>query len=120
MITKAIRKCKVYVATGYTDLRRGIDGLASIVHDTFKTSPVQKDTAFLFCGRRNDRYKGLLWEEDGFVMFYKRFQIGSLNWPRKANELLRLTPEQYDSLMEGIEIVARRPIKKISSAKFKY
>ena len=119
MITRSLRKYKVYVATGYTDLRRGIDGLASIVHDNFKADPTQEKTVFLFCGRRNDRYKGLMWEGDGFMMFYKRFEVGKLSWPRKENELLHITPEQYDSLMDGIEIIARKPIKKLKSPKFK-
>jgi len=26
---------------------------------------------FLFCGRRGDRIKGLLWESDGFMLLYK-------------------------------------------------
>ena len=109
MITRSLRKYKVYVATGYTDLRRGIDGLASIVHDNFKADPTQEKTVFLFCGRRNDRYKGVMWEGDSFMMFYKRFEVGKLS----------CTPEQYDSLMDGIEIIARKPIKKLKSPKFK-
>lgn len=53
---------KVYVATGYTDLRRGIDGLASIVKHQFHLDPFDRNTLFLFCGRRADRIKELLWE----------------------------------------------------------
>lgn len=53
---------KVYIAAGYTDLRRGIDGLASIVKFNFQLDPYEKDILFLFCGRRSDRIKGLVWE----------------------------------------------------------
>ena len=53
---------KVYLATGFTDLRRGIDGLANIIRFQFKLDPYDKNTLFLFCGRRNDRIKALLWE----------------------------------------------------------
>lgn len=44
---------KVYLAPGYTDLRRGIDGLASIVRFQFELDPYDKNTLFLFCGRKN-------------------------------------------------------------------
>lgn len=57
---------KVYIATGFTDLRRGIDGLARIIRFQFYLDPYDKNTLFLFCGRRTDRIKGLLWEGDGF------------------------------------------------------
>lgn len=56
---------RIYLATGYTDLRRGMEGLASIIKFNFQLDPYQKDILFLFCGRRTDRIKGLVWEGDG-------------------------------------------------------
>ena len=53
---------KVYLAMGFTDLRRGIDGLAGIIRFQFNLDPYDKNTLFLFCGRRCDRIKALLWE----------------------------------------------------------
>ena len=44
---------KIYLATGYTDLRRGIDGLAEVIHREFDLNPYDKDILFLFCGRRS-------------------------------------------------------------------
>ena len=51
---------KVYLTTGFTDLRRGIDGLARIIRFQFQLDPYDKNTLFLFCGKRTDRIKGLL------------------------------------------------------------
>ena len=68
MLNNASGFRKVYVAAGYTDLRRGIDGLASIVKFNFQLDPYEKDILFLFCGRRSDRIKGLVWEGDGFLL----------------------------------------------------
>ena len=64
---------KVFIACGYTDLRRGIDGLASIVQQQFSLDPFA-NTLFLFCGRRRDRLKALYWENDGFILLYKRLE----------------------------------------------
>lgn len=52
---------KVYIAVGYSDLRRGIDGFATIIQNTFHMNP-QSDALFLFCGRRCDRIKALYWD----------------------------------------------------------
>ena len=52
---------KVYIACGYTDLRKGIDGLARLVQQQFALDPFT-NTLFLFCGRRRDRIKALYWE----------------------------------------------------------
>ena len=104
---------KVYLATGFTDLRRGIDGLANIVRFQFKLDPYDKNTLFLFCGRRNDRIKALLWEGDGFLLMYKRLDNGAFRWPRSTDEAMSITEEQYRMLMQGFEIVARNPISEL-------
>ena len=67
---------KVYIACGYTDLRKGIDGLARLVQQQFALDPFT-NTLFLFCGRRRDRIKGLYWEKDGFILLYKRLEQGA-------------------------------------------
>ena len=65
----------VYIACGYTDMRRGINGLAAQVHQQFRLDPRQW-AVFLFCGRRSDRFKALFWDGDGFVLLYKRLEDG--------------------------------------------
>jgi hypothetical protein len=67
---------RVYIACGYTDLRRGIDGLTSVVQQQFRLDPFT-NTLFLFCGRRRDRIKALYWEGNGFVLLYKRLPARS-------------------------------------------
>ena len=99
--------CPVYLACGYTDLRRGIDGLAGLVQQQFHLNPYQR-ALFLFCGRRKDRIKGLYWEEDGFLLVYKRLEAGRFQWPRDGEEAKRITAQQYRWLMEGLEIEQRK------------
>lgn len=104
---------KIYLATGYTDLRRGIDGLASIVKFNFNLDPFQKDILFLFCGKRTDRVKGLVWEGDGFLLLYKRLELGGFSWPRTKEEALEITELQYQQLMQGLEVLPRKPIREV-------
>ena len=58
---------RYYVACGYTDLRRGIDGLAAIVTQQFGAQ-LNEESLFLFCGRRTDRIKALYWSGDGYLL----------------------------------------------------
>lgn len=52
MLNDATGFDKIFIATGYTDLRRGIDGLASTIKYQFELDPFQKNILFLFCGKR--------------------------------------------------------------------
>lgn len=106
----------IYIACGYTDLRKGIDGLAIIIEKTFNLDPFQ-NALFLFCGRKRDRLKALYWEGDGFVLLYKRLEQGSFQWPRTTKEVQNITPQQFRWLMEGLAIEqpkALRPVKNLS------
>lgn len=93
---------RVVLACGTVDLRKGIDGLSMIIGDRYRQNPFEKGTLFLFCGKRNDRIKGLLWMGDGFLLLYKRFEAGSLSWPRNTSEAADLTEEQFKYLMLGL------------------
>lgn len=100
------RPGKIYLATGYTDLRRGIDGLAGMVQEQFQLDAFD-DTLFLFCGRRNDRIKGLYWDSNGFLLLYKRLEEGRFRWPRTEQEAKQISREQFEWLCQGFEIEAR-------------
>ena len=106
---------KVYLAVGYTDLRKGIDGLAQLVGTKYSLNPYEKDILFLFCGKRRDRIKVLLWEGDGFVLLYKRLEDGRFNWPRQQSEVKQLTWQQLNWLLEGLSIEQPRAIKQIKN-----
>ena len=102
MLENVAKITRVVLACGTVGLRKGIDGLSVIIGDKYKQNPFEKGTLFLFCGRRSDRIKGLLWMGDGFLLLYKRIEAGSLAWSRKTEEAADLTEEQFDYLMLGL------------------
>ena len=67
MLEDAAAIRKVVIACGYVDLRKGIDGLSMIIGDRYRQNPFEKGTLFLFCGRRSERIKGLLWMGNGIL-----------------------------------------------------
>ena len=60
-----------YIACGYTDMRKQIDGLVAVVELQFGKK-LDETSVFLFCGRRADRIKALYWDGTGYVLLYKR------------------------------------------------
>jgi len=103
----------VYIACGYTDMRRSIDGLAAMVQQVFKLEPCARNL-YLFCGKRSDRLKALLWEGDGFLLLYKRLESGGrFQWPRKESEARQISPQQLRWLLEGLSIEQPRALRGI-------
>ena len=102
----------IYIVCGHTDMRKSIDGLAAIVQQQYKLD-LFSSSAFLFCGRRRDRLKVLLWEADGFLLLYKRLEDGKFNWPKSEQEVRNLTREQYIWLMQGLSVDQPKAIKKV-------
>ena len=107
----------IYIVCGYTDMRKSIDGLAAVVQQQFHLAPFSK-SLFLFCGKRRDRIKVLLWEGDGFLLLYKRLENGNFRWPRKESEVKPISWQQFRWLMEGLEIEQKSVILPAEKADF--
>ena len=102
---------KIYIKSGYNDLRLGIDGLSAIISQEYQLNVFDKDVLFLFCGRRSDRIKGLLWEGDGFLLLYKRIENGRFQWPRSAEEVTAITQQELQQLLSGFAILQKSTIQ---------
>ena len=110
MLKDIIGHKTVYIVTGYTDMRKGIDGLAAIVQGKLQLDPYSK-ALFLFCGRNPSKLKGLLWENDEFLLLSKRLENGKYRWPRNEYEAMKLSEQQLRWLLEGLEIEQKKAIK---------
>ena len=108
---------KIYIVCGYTDMRKSIDGLCAIIEDRLKMDPTSS-ALFLFCGRKRNRMKVLLWEGDGFVLLYKRLENGSFKWPRDESEVKPITWQQFRWLMEGLQVEQKQSIKPAKAGDF--
>ena len=95
----------IYIVTGYTDMRKSIDGLCAIILKQLQTEP-DRNAIYLFCGKRCDRIKVLLREQDGYVLLYKRLDVvhRKYRWPRNSSAVKPITWQQFDWPMSGLEI----------------
>ena len=111
MLGDISRVDEIYLICVYTYLRKSNYGLSSVVEEILHFS-ARRNALFLFCGRRCDRIKALLYEPDGFLLFYKRLDFeGRYRWPRTSSEAKSLTWQQFDWLMAGLEVEQPKAFK---------
>ena len=101
---------RVYLACGHTDMRKQINGLATIVESSFNLDPFD-GALFVFCNRSRDRCKILEWDGDGFWMYFKRLEKGHFKWPAPGTDAtMSLSGEELSYLLGGtrVELKLRR------------
>jgi len=93
---------RVWIATGHTDMRRGMIGLALQVQEGLKRDPHAGDL-FVFRGRRGDLIK-VLWHDGlGMSLYAKRLERGRFIWPSPADGVVAITAAQLGYMLEGID-----------------
>jgi len=102
---------RIYLAAEPVDLRRGHDGLVAIVRNEWRLNPFDGHL-FVFLGRRLDRVKILVWDRNGFVLYYKRLSKSRFRMPKIAGDVTRveLDATTLAMLLDGIDVkYVRRP-----------
>ena len=93
---------RVWLATGRTDMRKGMNGLALQVQDVLRRDSFGGHV-FVFRGRKGDLLK-ILWHDDqGMCLFVKRLEAGRFIWPSPADGVVTISPAQLGYLLEGID-----------------
>jgi len=93
---------RVWLATGVTDMRRGMNGLSLQVQEAFGRDPNAGDL-YVFRGRRGDLIK-VLWHDGlGLSLYAKRLERGRFIWPSPCGGVVAITPAQLRYLLEAID-----------------
>ena len=93
---------RVWIATGHTDMRRGMNGLALQVQEGLRRDPHAGDL-FVFRGRRGDLIK-ILWHDGlGMSLYAKRLERGRFIWPSPADGVVAITAGQLGYMLGGID-----------------
>lgn len=84
MLTPMLKK--IYLCTGHTDMRKGINGL-SILASSLLADQGLTSAMFVFRGKSADKIKILWWDGQGYCLFYKCFESGKFIWPKTDDRL---------------------------------
>jgi transposase len=96
---------RIWLATEATDMRCGFDRLAERVRVVIGQDPVSGQL-FVFRSRRGDRLKILLWDRDGFLLWYKRLEAGVFKLPRvqPGARSVELRASELAMVLDGIDV----------------
>ena len=99
------RKGQIFLVSGATDMRKAFNTLAAVVQHQLQRDPLAGDL-FVFCNRRKDRIKVLVFEGGGFWLCAKRLETGTFAWPEFPTPDHELTVEELTLLLGGIDLKA--------------
>jgi transposase len=92
------------------DMRQGINGLSGIVSNHMREDPFKTGTIYGFFNQRRNQVKLLVWEQDGFAIYFKRLSKGTFGTPvYDANtEMMVVSKKDLMLILEGVEIKYRK------------
>ena len=93
----------IWLATKATDLRKSFDALAELVRQQLQGDPLSGQL-FVFRNKRADRIKLLYWDEDGFVIVYKRLEVGTFRFPEADVAGVQIRAADLQMLLDGIDL----------------
>ena len=96
---------RIWLAAEATDMRCGFDRLAERVRVVIGQDPLG-NSLFVFRSRRGDRLKILVWDRDGFVLWYKRLETGVFKLPRvmEGARSVELRASELAMILDGIDV----------------
>ena len=95
---------RIWLCVQATDLRKSFDSLAELVRQHLEADPLSGHI-FVFRNRRSDRVKLLYWDEDGYVIVYKRLEAGTFRFPEAGPNQAGVTlrAAELAMLLDGVD-----------------
>jgi transposase len=108
---------RMFLCAQPVDMRKSFDGLTGLVEAALQLDPLSGHL-FLFLNKRRDRVKVLFWERDGLVIWYKRLEAGTFQWPRatSAATSVELSMTDLALLLTGVDVSSARRRKRYQRA----
>ena len=109
----------VYLYRATIDMRKSIEGLATLVQCELGHSPFG-DALYVFTNRQRNKIKALYWHRNGFCLWYKRLEQERFRWPQPNPEqpTCTLTLKELEWLLEGFDLWAQSPHKTLNFQSF--
>ena len=108
-----LQATQIWLSAEATDMRCGFDRLAERVRAVIGQDPLGGHL-FVFRSRRGDRLKILLWDRDGFVLWYKRLETGVFKFPRMntGSRSVELLGSELAMILDGIDVSKLKRVRR--------
>lgn len=98
----------IYVYTEPVDMRKSINGLVVLLADVLAAQP-QSGDVYVFTNRSHNKIKSLIWDQNGFVLYYKRLERGRFHYAKDLQATsVQVTPQQLQALFMGLDFYLLR------------
>lgn len=94
---------RFFLYRGATDMRRSFAGLGGIVTNELK-KPLTTGDVFIFINKPRNSIKLLVWDRNGFVIYYKRLEEGTFEIPAGDEKSIIIKWEELVMMLEGIAL----------------
>jgi transposase len=93
---------KIMVCTQPIDMRKQINGLILLVIESLKQNPQSKQM-FLFFGKSKDKVKAILWDNNGFILLYKKLEKEKFIFPQHIHKPIEVNNDLFQALIRGFD-----------------
>ena len=107
MIRPSNSSLRAYIYSAPIDMRQQIDGLATLVQQTMQLDPFGK-SLFVFTNKTRDKIKILVWDKNGFLIWYKRLEKQKFSKLR-TDQTLELSIKELNLYLDGYDIMKFKP-----------
>jgi transposase len=107
-----INLTQIYLYPQPIDFRKSFRGISAIVECELGHNPFAGHL-YAFTNKQRNKIKCLFWENNGFVLYYKSLEEDKFIWPKSHDELMTLTGQQINWLLDGLDISAMNGHKKL-------
>lgn len=106
---------RIYLCTRLVDLRKSFDGLAQLVREFLGVDPLSGHL-FAFRNKRGDRLKLLYWDRDGYMIVYKRLEIGVFRFPAAVGDDngVEIRAADLTMILDGVDLGSVKRQKRYS------
>jgi transposase len=108
----ALHLPKVYLYRDPVDFRKSHNGLSALIEMELGHNPFNGEL-YAFTNKRRNKIKCLFWEDNGFVLYYKALAEEKFKWPKRTDEVVTLTGQQINWLLDGYDISLMQGHKKL-------
>lgn len=114
LLRPAVSAPRVFLCIEPVDFRKSIDGLSLLVEQSLGLDPFES-VLYVFVNKRRDKIKILLWEKNGFVLWYKRLEKQRFKWPKAHREAtMTLSGQELNWILDGFDLWKNQPHKSLN------